>query len=184
MMKTHILFQKKLCILLSTVSVGLILASCPCLAGETLISGFEGDLSTSFDPDPNIGVWEEIHAIPGDLTFVTGAENGVSEGSQALRIEHIKFQSIPIGIRSLAVGDIQPTFNANTQIRAEFTVPTTSNTREVFFRLQLNGGNDTIDGEDMIIVDTGFLPGVEPGDTITGIWDYAAEGVFGPGCLI
>ncbi|MDC0936540.1 hypothetical protein OAS39_09645 [Pirellulales bacterium] len=167
-------------VLFSITLMTLILTSHPfsSFAGEVLLSGFEGDLSTSIDPDPNVGPWEEVHAIPGDLTFVTGAENGVSEGSQALKIEHIKFQSIPIGIRSLAVGDLQPTFDANTQIRAEFTVPTTSNTREVFFRLQLNGGNDTIDGQDMIIVDTGFLPGVEPGETITGIWDYAAEGIL------
>jgi hypothetical protein len=48
-------------------------------------------------------------------------------------------------------------------------VPATANFREAFFRLQVNGGAVTIDGSDMVLT---------PGATVTGIWDYQAEGVF------
>jgi len=170
-MKTNLNRRPKCFLIAATLQT--VLFASHLLAAETLLSGFEGDFSTTLDPN---APWADTDAI--STTFVTGAANGVTQGSQALKVGHIPFQTIPLKLRTLPVEDIQPTFNAHTQLRADFTVPTDSQSREVFFRLQLNGGSTTIDGDDMIIVDTTFLPDVEPGETITGIWDYAAEGIF------
>lgn len=128
-----------------------------CSAAETLLSSFEGDLSSTLGVD-----WQfagVAHAFVAE---------GATQGSQALQITHTRTQSIPLRL----VGDASTqlsTFYDNTQLRADFTVPETANFREAFFRLQVNGGAFTIDGADIILT---------PGATVAGVWDYEAEGVF------
>lgn len=128
-----------------------------CSAGETLLSSFEGNLSTTLGID-----WQN-DALGG--TFVT---TGVSHGSQALQLNHLRTQSIPLKLFG-PLETLYETFLENTQLRAEFTLPATANYREAFYRLQVNGGSTTIDGDDIILT---------PGQTVTGIWDYAAAGVI------
>lgn len=145
------------CVRISALSLLLMLITHSCPAGETLLSGFEGDLSTSLELD-----WQ---SFANSYEFVS---TGATQGSQALALTTPRTQNIPLRLFG-GLDKIYATFLENTQLRADFTLPATADYREAFFRLQINGGAFTIDGDDMIL---------SPGETVTGIWDYEAEGVF------
>jgi len=147
-----------LSVLSSTIVTALIFISQQCSAAETLLSGFEGDLSTTLGLD-----WQDDSI---SSAFVT---TGATQGTQALEITHPRTQSIPLKLFG-SIDTIYETFIDHTQLRADFTLPANADYREAFFRLQVNGGAFTIDGDDMILT---------PGETVNGIWDYEAEGVFG-----
>ena len=135
----------------------LIFMSQQCFAAETLLSGFEGDLSTTLGLD-----WQD------DSLSSSFVSTGATQGSQALAITHPRTQSIPLKLFG-ALDTIYDTFTQNTQLKADFTLPATADYREAFFRLQVNGGAYTIDGSDMVLT---------PGATVTGVWDYQSEGVL------
>ena len=143
--------------LTSTVVTALILMSQHCYAVETLLSGFEGDLSSTLGLD-----WQNS---ANSSAFVS---TGATQGTQALSLTTPRTQSIPLKLFG-SLDKIYAEFTKNTQLRADFTIPATANYREAFFRLQVNGGAYTIDGSDMELT---------PGATVTGIWDYQAEGAF------
>jgi hypothetical protein len=132
-------------------------SSARCFAGETLISSFEGNLSTAYGID-----WQNS---ANSSAFVS---TGATLGSLALSLTTPRTQSIPLKLTG-GLDTVYASFMANTELRADFTVPASANYREAFFRLQVNGGAATIDGSDMILT---------PGATVTGAWKYADEGVF------
>lgn len=159
-MRTHL--NRRLIGVLATIVPSMLLYSAQaCLASETLLSGFDGDLSSATGTD-----WTSDGLTT--QAFVIGPGNGVTQGTQALEITQPKSPPQLVDMKLITLDNVA-LVAANDVLLMDVTVPEDVGARSVWFSFRGDGLFE--DSPEL------FFDGELPPRSGTVVWNYAAAGL-------
>jgi MYXO-CTERM domain-containing protein len=154
--------HRRLTAMATTIAAVVLLSACQLSsASETLLSGFDGDLSSATGTD-----WTSDGLTT--QAFVSGPGNGVSQGTQALSITQPKSPPQLVDMKLITLDNV-PLVAANDLLLMDVTVPEDVGAREVWLSFR---GDDLFENSPELAFD-----GELPARSGTVVWDYAAAGL-------
>ena len=149
---------------------GLIMVSQPCFAlTETLLSGFDGDMSNTVDPNAD---WFLLD--PNNMTsvFVTDPNDGVTQGTEAIKVTKSRFP--PAALIALTSSELIPVVAANNILKMDVSVPADVGFRFVEAAFVAEDPNTGVFGDFFELGGGIDLDDVTTSGTLT--WNYDLDG--------